>query len=237
MSRVFLSRLCFDFIAAGLLLFGLSYWWLGNVAHELAGTAMFLLVIMHNVFNRRWYDTIPKARCEARGLFNIAVTFLLLLAMLALLITSALISNALSGILSAYGGFTVRQMHTLAAYWLFVIVSVHLGLRWPLILGVARKLTGISQPNALRTLALRVIAILIAIHGVWSSFELAIGTKLSMQVALDWWNFEESVAGFFVHCIAIAGLYNCLTYYAMKLLQTRKCRARSVAAIPEKVYQ
>lgn len=222
MSPVFLSRLVFDFIAAGLLLFGLSYWWLGNIAHELAGTAMFLLVIMHNVFNRRWYGTIPKARREARGLFNIAVTFLLLVAMLTLLITSVLISNALSGIMSAYGGFTVRQMHTLAAYWVLVIVSVHLGLRWPLIMDVARRLTGISQPNAMRTLGLRVIAVLIAIHGVWSSFELAIGTKLFMQMTLDWWNFEESVAGFFIHCIAIAGLYMFLTYHTMKWVQGRK---------------
>lgn len=222
MSPVFLARLVFDFIAAGLLLFGLSYWWLCNIAHELAGTAMFLLVIVHNVFNRRWYGTIPKARREARGWFNIAVTFLLLVAMLALLVTSVLISNALSGIMSAYGGFTVRQIHTLAAYWVLVIVSVHLGLRWPMIMGVARKLTGISQTNAMRTLWLRVIAVPIAIHGVWSSFELAIGTKLSMQMTLDWWNFEESVAGFFIHCIALAGLYVCLTYFAMKWVQGRK---------------
>lgn len=222
MSPVFLSRLAFDFTAAGLLLFGLSYWWLGNIAHELAGTAMFLLIIVHNVFNRRWWGTIPKARREARGRFNIAVTLVLLVAMLALLVTSVLISNALSGIMSAYGGFTVRQIHTLAAYWALVIVSVHLGLRWPMIMGVARKLTGISEPNAMRALGLRAIAVLIAVHGVWSSFELAIGTKLSMQMTLDWWNFEESVLGFFIHCITIGGLYMFLTYYAVKWIQGRK---------------
>lgn len=222
MKPLFLTRLVFDLIAAGLLLFALSYWWLGNVAHELAGTVVFLLVIVHNVFNRRWYSTIPKARRDARGLFNIAVTLLLLVAMLALLVTSVLISNALSGVLSAYGGFTVRQIHTLAAYWVLVIISVHLGLRWPMLMGIARALTGISKPNAMRTLALRVIAVGLAIHGIWSSFELAIGTKLSMQMTLDWWNFEESVAGFFIHCIAIAGLYICLTYYAMKWVHGRK---------------
>jgi Domain of unknown function (DUF4405) len=222
LSPIFVTRLVFDLIAAGLLLFTLSYWWLGNVAHELAGTAMFLLVIVHNVFNRRWYGTIPKARRQARGLFNIVVTCLLMLAMLALLVTSVLISNALSGVMSAYGGFTVRQIHTLAAYWVLVIVSIHLGLRWQMLMGVARKLSGITRPNALRSFTLRTVAILIALHGIWSSFELAIGTKLSMQVTLDWWNFEEFVAGFFVHCIAVAGLYMCLTYYVMKWIQGRK---------------
>ena len=45
---------------------------------------------------------------------------------------------------------------------------------------------------------------------------------LAMQVTLDWWNFEESVLGFFVHCIAIAGLYMSVTYYAVKWLQHRR---------------
>jgi hypothetical protein len=232
---MFLIRLAFDLIAAALLLIGLAYWWLGNTVHEVAGTGMFLLVIVHNVFNRRWYGRIPNSRSEARGVFNVGITLVLLVAMLALLVTSVLISNTLSGFMSAYGGFTVRQIHTLAAYWVLVIVSIHLGLRWPTIMGVARTLLGISRASAVRTTALRAAAVVIAIHGVWSSFELGLGTKLAMQVTLDWWNFEESVAGFFVHCIAIAGLYMALTYYVAKCLQRRKRWTSSlerVAAVP-----
>jgi len=155
LSPKLLTRLSFDLIAAGLLLLGLSYWWLGNTVHELAGTGMFLLVIVHNVFNRRWYGRISTEKRHGRGLFNIGITFVLGLAMLVLLVTSVLISNALSGVMSAYGGFTVRQIHTLAAYWILVILSIHLGLRWPMIMGVARGLLGLTQASALRTLALR----------------------------------------------------------------------------------
>jgi len=232
LKKTFLLRLTLDLLAAGLLLFGLSYWWLGNTAHELAGTLLFLLVIVHNLCNRRWYGAVANTGRQARGLFNLAITGALLVAMLALLVTSVLISHALSGLLSAYGGFTTRQIHTLAAYWVLVIVSIHLGLRWPMIMGVARKLAGITRPNVARTLALRTVAIALAIHGFWSSFELAIGTKLAMRMTLDWWNFEASVAGFFIHCIAIASLYIAATYYATNGLR----RARS-AAIPENVHQ
>ncbi|MET0742476.1 MAG: DUF4405 domain-containing protein [Microvirga sp.] len=213
---MFMMRLAFDLVAAGLLLFGLAYWWLGNVAHELAGTGMFLLVIAHNVFNRRWYGRIAAERRHGRGLFNVGITIALGLAMLALLATSVLISNALSGFLSAYGGFTARQIHALAAYWVLVIVSVHLGLRWPMIMGVVRDRLGVSTASPGRTLALRGAAFAIALHGVWSAFVLGLGTRLSMQVTLDWWNFEESVLGFFIHCIAIAGFCITLTYYAMQ---------------------
>ena len=225
MNPVFLSRLAFDGIAATLLLVGLAYWWLGNAVHELVGTAMFLLLILHNVFNRRWWSTIAKTRREPRGLFNAGLTFVLLTAMLALLVTSVLISNALAGVMPAYGGFTARQIHILAAYWALVIVAIHLGLRWPMIMGVARMLSGISNPSAARTVALRLITAVIAIHGVWSWSELGLGTKLAMKMTLDWWNFEESVVGFFVHCVAVAGLAMALTYYTMNWVALRKRRA------------
>ncbi len=213
MNRLFLTRLWLDGLTAALLLLGFAYWWLGNAVHELAGTAMFLLIIAHNVFNRRWWSGIPRTRREPRSLFNVGVTFALLIAMLVLLATSVLISNALAPYLPPWGGFTVRQIHTLAAYWILIIVAIHLGLRWPLLMGVARNLFGIKRTNPLRTLMLRAIAGTIAIHGVWSFVQLGLGTKLSMQMTLDWWNFEEAVAGFFIHCAAVAGLVMVITYY------------------------
>ena len=155
MSSMFLMRLAFDLIAAGLLLLGLAYWWLGNTVHELVGHG--------HVFARHRAQCLQSAlvrqdlqrETSGRGLFNIGITLLLLIAMLALLVTSVLISNTLSDFMSAYGGFTVRQIHTLAAYWVLVIVSIHLGLRWPMIMGVARNLFGISKSSAVRTLVLR----------------------------------------------------------------------------------
>lgn len=224
MSRLFLARLWLDGLAAGLLLLGLAYWWLGNGVHEIAGTAMFLLLIAHNAFNRRWWGGIPRTQREPRSLFNLGMTFALLIAVLVLLGTSVLISKTLSPMLPPWSGFTVRQIHTLAAYWVLVIVAIHLGLRWPMLMGVARNLFGIRKPNALRTLALRMIASGVALYGVWSSAVLGLQGKLLMQMTLDWWNFEESVAGFFAHCVAVAGLFTFLTYYVMTWVQHRRRR-------------
>jgi alkylhydroperoxidase/carboxymuconolactone decarboxylase family protein YurZ len=218
-SPVFLLRLTLDLIAAGLLLVGLAYWWLGNAVHELAGTAMFLLLIVHNGFNRRWYGTVVRPQREVRTLFNTVATLVLLVAMLALLVTSVLISETLADLLPV-PSVTARQIHILAAYWVLVIVAVHLGFRWPLLMATARSLLGLSQPNRWRTYALRLAAAAVAAHGVWSFYVLGIGTKLAMKVTLlDMWNFEESAAGFFVHCGAVAGLIISLTYYGLKLIR------------------
>jgi hypothetical protein len=95
-------------------------------------------------------------------------------------------------------------------------------MRWPLLMGVARKLLGIVQTNTIRTAVLRLIALGIAIQGVSSVLALNLRSRLFFRMSLDWWNFEESVAGFFGHCMAVAGLCIFLTYYTMQWLHHRK---------------
>jgi hypothetical protein len=143
---------------------------------------------------------------------------LLLLAMLTLVATSILISHALAPLLPAWGGFTAKQLHAFAAYWVLIIVAIHLGLRWPMLMGFARNLLGIRQPNVARTVLLRLAAFGVLIHGIWSAGELGLASKLSMQMTLDWWNFEEAAAGFFVHCVAVIGGIITATYYGVKLI-------------------
>lgn len=225
MNRTFLLRLVFDFVTAGLLLVGLAYYWLDNTVHEIVGTGMFLLIIVHNVFNRRWYKTIPKSRHEARGLINSSTIILLAATMLVLLVTSLMISRTMFSFLPFSGGFSTRQIHILVAWWALIIVSLHLGMRWSMLMNVARNLCGVRGASATRTVVLRVIAAVIAIQGIRSSFDLGMGSKLTAQISIDFWDFNESTAGFFFHVVAIAGLYMAVAHYAMKWLQSRKRKA------------
>ena len=136
--------------------------------------------------------------------------------MLGLLGTSLAISETLFAGLRLDDDFTARQIHAGVAYWLLIIVAIHLGLRWPLLMSVGRKLCGITKASAARTMALRVIAIGIAVQGMSSALALNLRSRLFFQMSLDWWNFEESVAGFFGHCAAFAGLCMFVTYYAVQ---------------------
>ncbi|WP_246678967.1 MULTISPECIES: DUF4405 domain-containing protein [unclassified Mesorhizobium] len=160
------------------------------------------------------------------GWISPTATVLLLVSMLVLLVTSVLISNSLSSILSASGGFTVRQIHVAASYWAVILVAIHLGLRWPMLMGVACGWFGITRPSNVRIWSLRLATALIAANGLLSSQAQALGTKLSMQMTLDWWNFEGSNAGFFLHWLAIAGLFIAPTYY-LKLGLASLSRTRS----------
>lgn len=230
-------RLAFDFIAAGLLLVALAYYWLDNTVHEIVGTGLFLLIIVHNVFNRRWYKTIPKSRHEAFGLINSSTILLLAALMLVLLVTSLMISRTVFSFLPISGGFTTRQIHILVAWWALIIVSLHLGMRWSMLMNVARNLFGVKTKSTVRTVVLRVIAAAVALLGIRSSFELGMWSKLTAELTIDFWDFNESTVGFFAHLLAIAGLYICLTYYAVKWFQRRKQMATKAKIAMESLDQ
>ncbi len=218
-----------DGVAAGLLFVALAYYWLSNTAHEWTGTGLFALLIAHNVFNRRWYSPLPQTRREPRSVIDITLTLSLLAAMLALLVTSIMISRTVFSFLHIGAGFTARQIHMLAAYWILVFVGLHLGLRWGVVMNAMRNTFKGTGHSALRTIALRLAAAGIAVYGVQSSFAMEVGAKLTLQMSLDGWDFDESAAAFFLNWFSIVGLYAVLSHQASAWLKTRAVKTAATA--------
>jgi hypothetical protein len=113
---LFVSRLVLDFLAIGLLLAALAYDWLGNAAYEVIGTIMFLLLTAHGIFNRRWDGAISKGLREPRRVVAKTISLSLLPTVLALIVTSGIIFQAVFSFLHLTSTLTSRQIHTLVAY-------------------------------------------------------------------------------------------------------------------------
>jgi hypothetical protein len=214
----FLFRLFLDFLAACLLLAALAYDWLGNAAHEVIGTVMFLLLIAHGIFNRRWYGTIAKGWREPRRAVTKTITVSLLMIMLALVVTSVIISQKVFSFLPMASTPTSRQIHALVAYLVLLAVGAHLGLHWSMILGIVRRWSGVTNKSNLRTFILRAAAVVIAAYGLHSLYVVNVWAKLFMHMTLEFWDFETSTPAFFLHHIAIVGLCALLSHYFVKLL-------------------
>lgn len=222
MKPPLLTRLGIVLAAAVLMLLALPYYWQDNIFHEVAGTAMLLVLVAHNVFNRRWYAGLGHSPLDARSVINRAVVLCLATVMLTLLATSVMVSNTLLAALALDNSFRAKQFHALAAYWGLIIVGAHVGMRWTLLMGMTRGVFGIKSASSVRAWLLRLAALAIAIQGVRSSFALNIGSKLFLQPLPDWWDFGESSAGFFLHCLAVAGLYAAVSYYVVVWTQHAK---------------
>jgi hypothetical protein len=215
---LFLFRLFLDSLAVGLLLAALAYDWLGNAAHEVIGTVMFLLLIAHGIFNRRWYGTIAKGWREPRRAVAKTITLSLLIAMLALVVTSVIISQAVFSFLPLTSTPTSRQIHTMVAYLVLLTVGAHLGLHWSTIMGIVRRWSGVTSNSKLRAFVLCAAAAVIAAYGIHSLYVMNVGSKLFMRMMVEFWDSETSTPAFFLHHVAIVGLCALLSHCLVKML-------------------
>lgn len=223
--NVFRIRILLDFVAVGLLVICLAYWWQDNLTHELLGTALFVLVIGHNVLNRRWLGT-PKANNTPR-LANTLIIIGVATLMTIMLVTSLLISRDLYPFASISGAFAIREVHMFAAYWTLLAVSLHLGTRWATIMNVARSLFGITARSRNRTVALRLLVAVVVFYGIRSSGEMAFGSKLMLTYTLDMWDFDQAAFTFFVNYASIIGLYIAVGHYAILLMRRASLPSKS----------
>lgn len=212
-------RIVLDLAALILLIACLAYWWLGNLAHELLGTAFFALIISHNTFNRRWYGVVAKGRQDVPRILNTVFVVGLALSMTVMLVTSILISRDLYSVLALDGAFTVREIHMFTAYWAFMVVALHLGTRWGTVMMVARRAFGIAGESRWRRSLLRLAAAAIALNGLLVSSEMGFADKLMWRYALDMWDFTAQTPRFFLNWLSIVGLYACISHYGLKMLR------------------
>ena len=121
-----------DIFMTVLLLFLMAYQVTGEVLHEWIGMGMTVLVIVHQILNRKWYSAAFKGKYNPYRIMTTAVNILLLL---------SFVMTALSGMsMSAhavpflYGMAPVslaRKMHLAMSHWSFVLMGLHLGLHIP----------------------------------------------------------------------------------------------------------
>jgi Domain of unknown function (DUF4405) len=218
MRPLFLFRLFLDFLAVSCLLFAMAYFAFNNATHEIVGTVMFLLLIAHNIFNRRWYGTIVKRRREPRSLIVKIVNISLLTAMLTLLATSIAISQTIFSFLPLNSTFIMRQVHTLAANGAIVIAGLHLGLHWTMLMGLVQSKFNIATETKSFTYALRGLAFVVATGGIYSFFEQDVGSKLLMQQNFEFGDLQTPVLTLLLQYISIVGFFSCLAHYTSKML-------------------
>ena len=115
-----------------ILLLLMAYQVTGEAAHEWLGIGMTLLVILHQILNRKWYRGLLKGRYYPYRILAAALNILLLLCFA----LTAFCGMSMSGhaVPFLYGMAPVsfaRQMHLSMSHWAFVLMGLHLGMHIP----------------------------------------------------------------------------------------------------------
>jgi hypothetical protein len=214
-------RLVIDLAMTVLLLCALAYRIIGDVAHEWIGIAMTVLFIAHNAVNWRWYRGILTGKYDFRRALNTAVNLLLLTMMVVLVTSGALLSRTVFAFMGFSGGMQIRLVHTSAAYWGLILIAVHVGMHWEMLIAAMRRMTKITEASRRRIIALRFATALIVIYGVYASFDRDMGAKLFLGYSFDFWHPDRPAILFFSHNLAVMGVYVCATHYFLKWLAYR----------------
>jgi len=220
LNRNILIRLVIDLAMTVLMLVVMAYHVTGNAIHELVGAVLFMLFIFHNILNRRWYKTIIRGKYNVRRILKIVVNLLFLVSMVVVVISSVPISRDVFPYFPINNDMIVRQIHVLTAYWGFIFMAVHIGLSWGTIINAVRKMTGITGMSRMRTIVLRVLAVLIVVYGVHTSFERDLGSKLIIYDPFGSYILDNSAMGFLIDYLSIMGIYICGTHYALKFVRS-----------------
>lgn len=229
MKKKFICKIVIDMIMIVLLLFLMARQLTGDSAHEWLGAGMLILWIVHHILNRSWYSHLFKGKYTPVRTFQTVINFAVLLFMLGLMVSGFILSREVFAFLPISGGIALaRPLHVLSAFWGFVLMALHLGLHWNMILGMVRKAAGPVSSQPLRIL-LCIVAATVAGYGFYAFLKNQFLSYMFLTSSFVFFDFERPVLLFFTEYIAIMGLFTFLAHYASKWIQKLAGRRKKLA--------
>ena len=176
----------------------------------------------HIVVNRHWFKNLLRGRYDARRVITGLLHLALVINMGVLFATSIAISKAVLAFLPIADNTLLREIHWFAAYWVMIIVGVHIGLHWTRVMATSAGVLGMSQPNRARTWLLRAGAVLFVMFGATSWPVLDVWNKLTFIDSMEFWDFSASVSPFFGHWAGVVGLPAFAAHYTMFFFRSNR---------------
>ena len=123
-----------DIAMSVLLLCLMAYQVTGEAAHEWHGMAMTVLVVIHQILNRKWYSTLFKGK---QNPYRTSTEILNILLLMSFALTAfcgmSMSSYAVPFLYGMAPVSFVRRMHLSMSHWSFVLMGLHLGMHMPII--------------------------------------------------------------------------------------------------------
>ena len=221
MNRKQQAKIAVDILMTLCLLFLMPYELIGEAIHEWIGAGMFLLFIIHHILNRKWTGNLTKGRYTPLRIIQTILVILILVCILGSMVSGIILSRHVFAFLEIRGlSAPARVIHMTCAYWGFVLMSLHRGIHWGMMMGMAGKM--FPKPSKARTWILRLAGIGIAGYGVYAFIKRDILSYLLMQVQYVFFNFEEPVIFFILDYMAAMGLFVFIGYYLRKGLAWKR---------------
>ena len=106
----------------------MAYSLVGETAHEYLGISMFLLFVVHNILNIKWWKNIFRGKYNYIRILRLIVNILIFIIMISLTISGIMMSRHIFQFINIEGSSYARMIHLLASYWGLILMSFHAGM-------------------------------------------------------------------------------------------------------------
>ena len=213
-------KIALDILMTLGLLFTMGYPFWGDAAHEWVGVCTILLWCIYHLLNGGWHRNLLRGRYPPDRVLLLTVDILLFLSMTGLIVSSALLSNHVFDAPSFPGSTSfARMLHMGSSYWCFVLVALHLGLHWAMMLGIVQKMVGRKQSPLQRKTPLLLLNTGIALYGLSVFFRRALPTYMLLQTQFVFLDFSEFIPFFYIDYLAMMGTFIYLAYYIPRFVR------------------
>ena len=200
----------------------MSYQYTGGDRHEIAGAVMLVLLVLHHILNISWYQHLTKGKYSAVRILQTVVDLALLIVMLLQMVSGIALSNKVFTFIElGLPVSTARNLHMICAYAGFLLMSIHIGLHYRMIINSIGKRFRSREDNKIRTLSLRVVAITISGYGVYALVKRDFFNYIFLKNQFVFFDYQEPVFFFVLDYLTVIGLMIFIAYYVQRLLIQR----------------
>ena len=185
----------------------------GNLIHEILGTGIIILFIIHNLLNIKFYKVIFKGRYNFKRLFLTLIDILLLFSMIGIIMSSIIISNDVFSFLNIQTTSFGLKLHMLSTSWAFIIMSIHLGLHLNTLISKINK----KMKNSTFEYIYYLVFLLTLIYGIYSFIKLNFISDMFLLNPFKVYDFNESPFIFYIHVIASSLFISLIIYLFNKI--------------------
>ena len=167
------SKMIVDMLMTVLLFILMGMHLTGQMWHEIAGAAMFVLFVVHHILNRAWIKAIPKGKYNTlrvvQMLLNASMLVCILLLMFSGMAMSGYVFKWLPLPLSTV---TARKIHLITSHLAYLLMSLHIGIHFGMMIGrIGRRVLAMKKSwGGIIAWTSRVLALAAAVYGLLALF-------------------------------------------------------------------
>lgn len=211
-------RIILDIVMTILFIILMGYYVTDNEVHEILGTITFVLFIIHNILNIKWYKGIFKGKHNFQRIFHIMINLLLFIEMLGMMISGIMISADVFAFLDIPTTMFGRRLHMLSTSWGFILMAIHVGLH---INALMNKLNAKMKNSTFEYVYYFILTILAGL-GIYAFINLKVWEDMFLLNDFKFFDYEQSSIVFYLKYLSILIFIALVIYIIFSLVRKVK---------------